>query len=136
MIKSRLTIVLWVIVTLLVAVIILLAIRYGIGPFKKSDSYYAVSLVGGGLYFGKLSQWPTLTLSDVWLIQQDINATSTPNLSLNKFTNLFWGPEDKIKLNWDNVVMISKLHPDSQIIQTIKSQPNSGLPSSQVAPGS
>ena len=133
--KNHLIKILWVIVGLLVIVIILLSVRYGIGPFKKSVEYYAVSLVSGDLYFGKLSQWPSLTLSDVWFIQRDINATSTPALSLNKFTNVFWGPEDKIKLNRDNILMITKLRPDSQVVQTIKFQSGQeNVPSNNVSP--
>ena len=65
--KQHLIKFLWIIIGLLIIAILLLSIRYEIGPFRKSDSYYAVSLVSGDLYFGKLSQWPSLTLTDVWL---------------------------------------------------------------------
>ena len=82
------------------------------------------------MYFGKLSWWPSLVLSDVWFIKRDSAATSTPALSLNKLTNVFWGPEDKIKLSRDNILMIAKLRPDSQVIQTIKSQ-TANVPSSR-----
>ena len=120
--KNNLTKVLWLAIGLLVLVIVFLSIYYEIGPFKKADNYYAVALTSGDLYFGKLSWWPSLVLSDVWFIQRDLAATSTPSLSLDKLTNVFWGPEDKIKLNRENVLMITKLRPDSQVIQTIKSQ--------------
>lgn len=131
--KNHLTKVLWLAIGLLVLVIVFLSIQYGLGPFKKADNYYAVALTSGDMYFGKLSWWPSLILSDVWFIQRDSAATSTPALSLNKLTNVFWGPEDKIKLSRENILMIAKLRPDSQVVQTIKSpkSPAVNVPSSQ-----
>lgn len=126
--KSNLTKFLWLIIGLLVLAILALSIRYELGPFKKADSYYAVALTSGDLYFGKLSWWPSLVLSDVWFIQRDPTATSTPSLSLDKLTNVFWGPEDRIKINRENVLMITKLRPDSQVVETIKSQSNNVSP--------
>ena len=127
--KINLTKFLWLAIGLLVLVIVFLSIQYGLGPFKKADNYYAVALTSGDLYFGKLSWWSSLILSDVWFIQRNLAASSTePALSLNKLTDVFWGPEDKVKLNRENVLMISKLRPDSQVVKTIKSQSNNVSP--------
>lgn len=107
---------------LLVIVIVLLVALSAVvywqrGGFEKP--YWAVYLNTGDLYFGKLSRFPGLSLSGVLLLQRNPQDTQNP-LSLAKFKEVFWGPEDKIYLNDENIVWKTKLRTDSQIIEFIK----------------
>jgi len=111
-------------ILLAVVVILLLALAVVIYwqrvGFKKS--YWAVYLNTGDLYFGELNRFPKLSLSNVWLIQRNPADSQNP-LSLAKFEQAFWGPEDKIYLNEKNIVWKAKLKENSQILQSIKSSP-------------
>lgn len=107
---------------LLVSVIVLLivlgvVIYWQRGGFE--EPYWAVYLNTGDLYFGKLNRFPKLSLSDAWLLQRNPQDTQNP-LSLAKFKEVFWGPEDKIYLNGENIVWKTKLRKDSQVVQFIK----------------
>ena len=86
-----------------------------------SSSYTAVYLSTGDLYFGQLRWFPTLALRNVYLLQ--ITQDPQTPLSLQKFTNVIWGPENKIKINRDQVVWMSRLRSDSQFVQAIERGP-------------
>ncbi len=85
--------------------------------FKKS--YWAVYLDTGDLYFGQLSFFPKLSIKNAYLLQRNANDQQNP-YSVSKFSNAFWGPEDKIYINKDNVVWKTKLKDDSQIVNFVK----------------
>lgn len=111
---------------ILLIIVIVLLIALGVvlywqrGGFK--ESYWAVYLNTGDLYFGRLHKFPKLSLSDVWFIQRNSQDTQNP-FSLVKFEQAFWGPEDKIYLNEKDIVWKAKLKESSQILQSIKSSP-------------
>ncbi|MDP3015022.1 MAG: hypothetical protein Q8N28_01245 [bacterium] len=108
---------------ILLAIVIILLIALGAVVYWQRSgfekSYWAVYLDTGDLYFGKLSSFPKLSLSDVWFLQRNPQDTQNP-LSLTKFGNAFWGPEDKIYLNEKSVAWKTKLREDSQVVQFIK----------------
>jgi len=85
---------------------------------ERPETYSAVFMNTGDLYFGRLRLFPSLSLSDVYLLQRNPNDAQNP-LSLAKFTNVFWGPTDRLELNRANVVWMTTLDPKSQVIQTI-----------------
>jgi hypothetical protein len=85
--------------------------------FEKS--YWAVYLDTGDVYFGKLNRFPKLSLSDVWFLQRNPQDSQNP-LSLAKFSQAFWDPEDRVYFNEKNVVWKTKLREDSQVVQFIK----------------
>ena len=108
---------------ILLAIVIILLIALGVviywqrSGFEKS--YWAVYLNTGDLYFGKLDRFPKLSLSGIWLLQRNSQDTKNP-LSLAKFKEVFWGPEDKIYLSDENIVWKTKLREDSQVVKFIK----------------
>ncbi|MEK9168346.1 MAG: hypothetical protein AAB698_00910 [Patescibacteria group bacterium] len=108
---------------ILLAIVIILLIALGVVVYWQRSgfekSYWAVYLDTGDLYFGKLSRFSKLSLNDVWFLQRNPQDTQNP-LSLTKFGNAFWGPEDKIYLNEKSVVWKTKLREDSQVVQFIK----------------
>lgn len=120
-------------ITLIVA-IILLAILVYLSFIDKTkvikNPYYAVYLQTGDMYFGKLSRFPKLTLSDVWFLQRNINEEQG-GFNLAKFSNAVFGPEDKMEINKENVVWISKLRDDSQVVGYILQSKNAILQNTQ-----
>lgn len=103
---------------LLILVIILLLALIGVIYWQKigfQKPYYAVYLETGDLYFGKLSKISRYTLSDAYLLQRNLNDSEMP-FSLQRLDQVFWQPENKIKLNPDKVVWVAKLKPGSEIM--------------------
>ena len=107
----------------LIVAIILLTILVYISFINKAGSiknpYYAVYLQTGDMYFGKLSRFPKLSLTDVWFLQRNIQ-DEQGGFELIKFSNAMFGPIDKIEINKENIVWISKLRDDSQVVKFIQ----------------
>ncbi len=111
------------IIILSLCLIILLTSAYFFYLSRTVDSYYAVYLKTGDLYFGHLSTFPMLTLTDVYYIQQN---QTDKTLGLQRFTDSVFSPENKINISRDNIVWTTKLKDDSQVIKAIKQ----GVPTS------
>lgn len=109
-------------IILIVLVILLVGVLSYLLVFKKEANFYAVYLRTGDLYFGKLVRFPSFGLKQVYLFQVNPQNQQTP-LSVQKFDNIFWGPEDFIKINKENVVWIAKLNKNGQLYQLIKNNP-------------
>jgi len=108
-------------VGLIVAIILLTALIYLTLEDKLNaieNPYYAVYLQTGDMYFGKLSRFPKLTLSDVWFLQRNIDEEQG-GFNLIKYSDAMFGPENKMEINKENVVWISKLRDDSQVVSFI-----------------
>lgn len=106
----------------LVIIVILLIVLGAIlfwqkGSFDKA--YYAVYLNTGDLYFGELHSFPHLSFSNVWMLQENSNDITNP-YNLIKFKDVFWGPEDNLRFSKENIVWITKLSKDSQVVQYIE----------------
>ncbi len=111
------------IIVILIALIVILIIALFVVIYWQEISfespYWAVYLDTGDVYFGKPHWFPRFNLTDVWFLQRNTNNTENP-LSLTKFSQAFWQPEDKIYLNGKNIIWKTKLKDDSQIVQYIK----------------
>jgi len=112
-------------IALIVAIILLMILVY-ISFIDKTKAiknpYYAVYLQTGDMYFGKLSRFPKLTLSDVWFLQRNIQEEQG-GFDLIKFSNTMFGPKDKMEINRENVVWISKLRDESDVVKYIQAVP-------------
>ena len=82
------------------------------------------------MYFGKLSRFPKLVLSDVWYLQVSTQEDQT-GFNLAKFSNAIFGPKDRMEINRENVVWISKLADDSQVVDYILQSKNAALQNNQ-----
>ncbi|MGC9611205.1 MAG: hypothetical protein ABSE68_03255 [Minisyncoccia bacterium] len=123
-------------VLLIVAIALLLAL-VGILVWQNwfsQPSYYAVYLRTGDLYFGQLSRFPSFGLSRVYLLQVNSQNQQNP-VNVQKFSNVFWGPEDFIKINRDDVVWYTKLRSDSQLLRLIESNPELTSPQTNANQG-
>ncbi|MDP3974876.1 MAG: hypothetical protein Q8P88_01120 [Candidatus Jorgensenbacteria bacterium] len=108
----------WVVAVLAVALIAVVVWQFsGVG-----SPLYAVYLRSGDLYFGELVRAPYFGLKKVYLLQ--VNAGNAENpVSVQKFTNVFWSPEDFIKINRDEVVWMTRVSDESQLVQVIRANP-------------
>ncbi|PIP30156.1 hypothetical protein COU12_01825 [Candidatus Jorgensenbacteria bacterium CG10_big_fil_rev_8_21_14_0_10_54_38] len=84
--------------------------------------YYAVSLRTGDVYFGRLTRFPAFGLKQVYLVQMNQNDPKNP-FSVQRFKNAFWGPEDFLRINRDEVVWMARLDPQGQLARLIKTNP-------------
>ncbi len=110
-------------IALIVAIILLMVLIYVSFADKTKaikNPYYAVYLRTGDMYFGKLSRFPKLTLSDVWYLQASMDEQG--GLNLIKYSNAIFGPVDKMEINSDNIVWTAKLRDDSQVVKFIQGE--------------
>lgn len=118
---NKLNLVLSVIVLVLLVILGLVFWKPAFLSSFTSSNYYAVYLVSGDLYFGKMSWLKPNTLSDVRMIRSEqADQNSEPVLSLVEFnSSVVWGPTGDLKLNDENILWVSKLKNESQVVQLI-----------------
>ena len=105
----------------LVIVTIGLALYMLKGQNKKADTYSAIYLESGDIYFGQLHTFPKTYLTSVYLLQKNNDPQTnmaTPYI-LSKFADSMWGPEDYLALNKSKIVWISQLKNDSTVVKAI-----------------
>lgn len=94
----------------------------------SGDSYQAVFLTNGQVYFGKLvTSRGSYKLSDVYYLQskqqiqaQGADSTSDADMALIKLGKELHGPEDWMLINREHVVFVEQLREDSRVAQAIK----------------
>lgn len=118
---------------LLVIIVALLSLVVVSINKPKLSKFSAVYLENGDIYFGKLSWFPRLNLSNTWFIQRNTDQAGGSQLNVNPFSGIFWGPDSKIYLNRDHVVFIVRLRTDSQVAKFLENPPANN-PSNQSAP--
>jgi len=85
--------------------------------FETQRSYYAVYLRTGDLYFGHLCKFfSKYTLTNIYFLQRDEKG----ELSLQKFEQSAYQPEDKMILNKENIVWFSKIKNESPLIPVLE----------------
>ena len=110
-----------IVIWILAAVIVLL-IGWLVFQNIFSGYFYAVYLRTGDLYFGKLTRFPVFGLKNPYLLQVQ-NDPQNP-LSIQKFENIFWGPEGYLRINRNEVVWMAQLNSEGQLAQVLKNNPN------------
>lgn len=104
------------VVVLLIAVAALLLFK------NESPTYHAVYLDTGDIYFGKLSYFPQYGMNDPYLLQLTQNR-ETP-VSVQRFKDVFWGPDGFLKLNREKVVWTAKLSSKGELAKILADNPN------------
>ena len=123
--------VLWALVIVLIAVSGFMVfdafILRGMARFAPDNSYYAVYLQSGEIYFGKLERpsffmgltGPSVVLKNPHFLVRNPDGQ---NFQVNKFKDAIYGPENEIILNPEKVLWLSPLRADSPIMETLKSE--------------
>ncbi|MEK7465670.1 MAG: hypothetical protein AAB631_02740 [Patescibacteria group bacterium] len=86
------------------------------------SEWSAVYLKTGELYFGHLTRFPYFALTNVYMLQANPSSPQTP-LSIQKFSKVFWGPEDKLRINRTEVVWMTELEKNGQLAQILNTNP-------------
>ncbi|MFA6407385.1 MAG: hypothetical protein WCV80_01625 [Candidatus Paceibacterota bacterium] len=118
---------------LLSVVVVLLLVLIGFVVWKEvagKPSYAAVYLKTGDLYFGKLVRFPYFGLKQPYLFQVNQSNKDNP-LSVQRFKNVFWGPEDYLKINREEVVWYTQLRSDSELAKVFETNPDLVPPQGQ-----
>ncbi|MDP3947159.1 MAG: hypothetical protein Q8Q41_00515 [bacterium] len=122
----------------LLLAVALVALGYVLWQYQpqadRDNSYSAVLLSSGELYFGRLHSFPSLSLTDVYLLQRNTSDAQNP-VSIAKFTNVYWGPSDRLWLNRADVVWTTRLDAQSQVIKAIRAIKASSASPSAVSSG-
>jgi len=74
--------------------------------------YMAVYLVTGDIYFGRTSFFPCVRIQDPWFFRR----AEDGSVNLERFSDAVWMPEDVIKVNRDQIVFMTRISENSQII--------------------
>ena len=110
-----------------VAVLILVGVVgasvYVLPLVKANRPVTGVLLETGDMYFGKLSYFPRLSLTDVYVVQSVADPLDPTQITYQVVPLRFsiWGP-GKINLNYDKIVFMGKVGEDSQVMQAIREQ--------------
>ncbi|MDZ4343301.1 MAG: hypothetical protein U1E51_12815 [Candidatus Binatia bacterium] len=106
-----------------------IALALGAAYMWKSPSkpYYAVLLANDDLYFAQVSYFPRMTLTNPYTLQA-VNDPETGESSLQivPLSVSIWAPE-RLVINPDQVVSVSKIGEGSQILNLIESD-QAGMP--------
>lgn len=125
--KGRGKKILWFFVVVVLAVVAANFLLSGRIPFVTSNSYWALFLTNGQVYFGKLSGLRTSfpTLEDVYYLRvtqalQQQAGSETPNINLVKLGNELHRPKDFMKINRDHVLFAEELESVSAVVAAIE----------------
>ncbi len=128
----------WVVVVIVIALLLLGGLyiiskytRFNVlGLSTTNNSWQAVFLSNGQVYFGKVvkANDDVVVLRDIYYLQitQPLQRSGSdqnqPNgeLSLVKLGNELHGPEDEMRINYQHVLFIEDLKPDSKVVQAIE----------------
>lgn len=86
------------------------------------SEWSAIYLKTGELYFGHLTRFPYFALTNVYMLQANPSSPQTP-LSIQKFSKVFWGPQDKLRINREEVVWMTELEKNGQLAQILNTNP-------------
>ncbi len=134
----------WVIVVVVIALIIVLGL-YFISKYSRfnvlglsggSNSWQAVFLTNGQVYFGKVVKETSknVVLRDIYYLQvtqplqtsgEQQQAAAQNELSLVKLGNELHGPKDEMRINGAHVLFVEDLKPDSRVVEAITNYKNS-----------
>ncbi|MBU4332519.1 hypothetical protein KKD19_01730 [Patescibacteria group bacterium] len=98
----------------------------------EGESYYAVFLTNGQVYFGHLydreSEYPFLC--DIYYLrlnqslhqqkEGEVTVLDKPELALIKLGTELHGPIDEMRINRDHILFIETLREDSKVVEAIK----------------
>lgn len=113
-------------------VIILGAVFVGLVSYQTlfaETSYSAVYLRTGELYFGKITRFPYFGLKNVYMLQQTQDPSNP--LRIQKFSQVFWGPEDYLRINREEIVWHTHIRSNSQLAELLKTNPELTQPQQQ-----
>lgn len=111
-------------------VILFLLVAGIVWQVARMSGYYAFYLSTGNIYFGKLAYFSRYTLKDPYYLR--ISPEEGGPISLEQFQEAFWKPGQTLKFNPENIIWITKLDPDSPVVDYIEAKTKGLLPSDSI----
>ena len=119
---------------ILIAVLVVVLVGVGVWlgqnlnkPSGDSASKYSVvAMANGEIFFGKLSWFPKLHLTNAWVLQQTRDENDQAQLGVVPLSSALWKPVSEIYLNPEQVVSWAKLSKDSQMVQAFENPTSLG----------
>lgn len=113
-----------IIIGLFVIFCFYLAFAWGREFWPFEAKYQVVALASGEVYYGHLTFFPSPKIIDPWLFQQipSQKEGEEPETRLVPFSSLFFGPENVLYLEKDQIVWWGNLKKDSEVLKFIKGQ--------------
>jgi hypothetical protein len=108
-------------------VLIVALVIIAIWQQTQNTGHHAVFLETGNIYFGELVTFPKYGLRNVYYLQV-LPESQGGQLSLQKFTELFWQPQDFIQIDKDKVIWTAKLDPEGDLATLIRENPSLTAP--------
>ena len=112
---------------IIVVVLVIVIVVFGGLEYKAhhANAYSVVYLTTGEVYVGHLSTFPSLTLTNGYILQVTKSTTdpTQSNFQLNPISQALWAPSE-LHLEAKNVIFYGPLLPTSKIAQTIAAQGN------------
>ncbi len=111
---------------LLVLVVVLVIILIALVSWRfwgGEPSFYAVHLSTGDLFFGRVSRFPSFGLKQAYLFQLNPENQEEP-VSVQRFKNIFWGPEDLVRINKDHIIWKARLDSKGQLAELFRANPD------------
>ncbi|MBI4032276.1 hypothetical protein HY374_01055 [Candidatus Berkelbacteria bacterium] len=97
------------------------------GMFGPSTTeFQAVFLTNGQVYFGKLKEaGKTVTLSEIYYLQvqqpiQPAKEGEQPDVKLVKLGSEVHGPEDRMRINKDQILFVESLKENGKVVDAIR----------------
>lgn len=117
---------------ILVATIVVLVLLVAgiVWQVVRMSGYYAFYLSTGDIYFGKLAYFSRYALRDPYYLR--ISSEEGGPISLERFQEAFWKPGQTLKFNPENIIWITKLDPDSPVVDYIEAKTKGLLPSESI----
>jgi len=112
-----------VVVAAVILILAGIAIYFVFFAGKIQQKYSVVYLTSGELYVGKLSYFPTLTLTDTYLLQSVKQENQPVNFQLAPLSEAMWSPE-KLYINRNQVLFTAKISPNSKVGKAIQDKLN------------
>lgn len=128
--------ILYLVLGLTIAILLAVILWQSFG--KRAANYYALYLSNGNIYFGKLKRFSHYTLIDPYFLT--ITQDEGNPFIIRRFRDAFWGPSGKLRFNPENVIWITKLDPNSVLINYMEGRekgtifPQPQLPQPQTPP--
>jgi len=114
-------IIIYLIIILLAVIFIYLGYAFGkdIFPFGPGK-WQAVQLINGDVYYGKLQTFPCCKLTKAYFVQAIEGETNTTP-QLKPLNSLFFGPENVMYLQKQQILWWADLSENSQVLKAIQS---------------
>jgi len=118
--KLNKKIVFYIIVVILIVIFTCMGNAYGKKTFPfEPEKWQAVQLQNGDIFYGHLKTFPCCKLTDVYFLQT-VQSESDTTSQLAELNSLFFGPENIMHFQKDQILWWADLSSNSAILEALQ----------------